>query len=131
MRRVDADFAYARAYELSAPRRLYRSRYGSFLGVCKGIAEYLGISSAWLRFFVILLTLFTGLWPVFILYMIASFAMPLEPVLPFQSEGERLFYAQYMRSRANSLRILNGQIAAAEARVRGLEARLEACKKSA
>ena len=43
--------------------RLYRSRSGMILGVCKGLARYFDVSLFWTRFIAVLLMLFTGFWP--------------------------------------------------------------------
>ena len=42
---------------------LYRSRSGLLLGVCKGLARFLEVRVLWLRLFVLVLTPFTGVWP--------------------------------------------------------------------
>jgi phage shock protein C len=39
---------------------LYRSRNGAILGVCRGIAEHFDLSVFWVRFFTLLLFVFTG-----------------------------------------------------------------------
>lgn len=59
----------------------YRSRNGVIFGVCRGLAEYSDISLFWIRFIVVVLLLFTGIWPIVILYVIAAFLMKPEPVI--------------------------------------------------
>ena len=63
-------------------RRLYRSRTGAVLGVCKGLAGFLDVPVAAVRAVVILLTLSAGVWPVVAAYNIAGFCIKLEPALP-------------------------------------------------
>jgi phage shock protein C len=88
---------------MSEHRRLYRSRRGSIFGVCRGIAEYFGMSVFWTRFFAVLLLLFTGLWPTLFVYVALGFLLPLEPVEPIRSTSEQEFYDSYANSRRNAL----------------------------
>ena len=46
------------------PERLYRSRRGIILGVCRGLAEHFDMSVSWTRFTVLLIFIVTGLWPI-------------------------------------------------------------------
>ena len=62
--------------------RLYRSRSGIFLGVCKGLARFLDVPVFWFRVFILVLTPFTGVWPMVAAYLIAGFVIKPEPVLP-------------------------------------------------
>ena len=61
---------------------LYRSRNGAILGVCRGIAEYFDFSLFWVRAITVLLFLFSGIWPIIILYFLAALLMKPEPVIP-------------------------------------------------
>jgi len=56
-----------------APRkRLYQIREGAMLsGVCNGLAAYLNIDVTWVRLAFVLLTIFTGIWIVVYLVMMA------------------------------------------------------------
>lgn len=57
--------------------RLTKSSNKIISGVIGGVAEYFGISSAWLRFGFVLLLLIPGLFfPLFIIYVIAAIVMP-------------------------------------------------------
>mgnify|MGYP001008066016 CR=1 FL=1 len=49
--------------------KLYRSRHGVFLGVCRGVAEYFGLSVFWLRTFTVILFFWTGGLPVLFTYL--------------------------------------------------------------
>lgn len=66
---------------------LYRSRQGVVLGVCRGVAEYLCISVAGTRLITLLLMVFSGIFPVLIVYFIAALLMKPEPIIRFVNEG--------------------------------------------
>ncbi|QAZ66357.1 PspC domain-containing protein [Solidesulfovibrio carbinolicus] len=59
-------------------RKLYRSRNGLALGVCRGLADYLGLPCWVVRAFVIVLFVSTG-FTAAILYFAAAFFVPLAP----------------------------------------------------
>ncbi|MBI9097956.1 MAG: PspC domain-containing protein [Spirochaetaceae bacterium] len=67
--------------------RLYRSRRGMMFGVCQGIADWRGINAGYVRLTLVVLTVFTGFFPFGLLYLLAAFFLPLEPV-----HKERDFY---------------------------------------
>ena len=75
---------------------MYRSRKGIFLGVCRGIGEYFDFSVYWIRTIVILVAVFSGFWPVFLLYVIAALLMKPAPILPINDEDQREFYESYI-----------------------------------
>jgi phage shock protein C len=81
----------------------YRSRSGIILGVCKGVAEYFDLSVKGTRILACVLLLFSGIWPMIILYFLAALLMKPEPVLPLETEGEREFYNSYASSRNMAL----------------------------
>ncbi len=61
-------------------KRLYRSRKDRMVaGVVGGLAEYLGIDSSLLRLLAVTIGIFTGLFPVLVLYLIAWMIIPEEP----------------------------------------------------
>ena len=72
--------------------RLYRSRRGVILGVCRGLAEYFNISVFWVRAIAVGALIFTGLWPVVGLYLLAAVLMKPEPVAPFSNADDEEFY---------------------------------------
>lgn len=78
---------------------LYRSRNGIILGVCRGVAEYFDFSVFWARTIVFVLFLFSGFWPIAVLYFIAALLMKPEPVIPIQTEDQQEFYDSYVYSR--------------------------------
>ena len=63
----------------SGAGRLYRSRRGEILGVCRGIAEWRDIPVSMVRWGFILLAIFTAFMPVAFLYGILGLILPLEP----------------------------------------------------
>lgn len=60
-------------------KRLYRSRNGKFFGVCQGIADWRDLPVEFVRLFVILAFVFTGFFPVGVIYFLAALILPLEP----------------------------------------------------
>jgi len=59
-------------------RKLYRSRNGLALGVCRGLADYLGLPCWVVRAFVVVLFVSTG-FTAALLYFAAAFIVPLAP----------------------------------------------------
>ena len=66
-------------YRNNFSRGFYRSRNGMIMGVCAGIAEYFDFSVFWVRTIALILLLFSGFWPILILYVIATLLMKKEP----------------------------------------------------
>ena len=60
-------------------KRLYRSRNGRVFGVCQGIADWRDLPVEYIRLFVILAFVFTGFFPVGVLYFLAALILPKEP----------------------------------------------------
>jgi len=87
----------------SASPKLYRSRRGVFLGVCRGFAEYFDISPFWWRLLVVLMFIVTTGWPVVIAYIVAGIIMKPEPVLPCRTDADTEFYQSYARDRSMAL----------------------------
>ena len=48
-------------------------------GICSGIAQYLGWDKTIVRIIMVLLLIFTGFFPITLLYIIAYFIMPVDP----------------------------------------------------
>ncbi|WOO42877.1 PspC domain-containing protein [Rubellicoccus peritrichatus] len=82
---------------------LYRSRRGWFLGVCRGISEWRGISPGWLRLAFIVFFLISGWLPALLVYVVAALIMKPEPIIPITNDEEREFYASYTASRHQAL----------------------------
>lgn len=100
---------------------MYRSRCGLIFGVCRGTAEYLGFSVFWFRILTVFATLFTGIWPMVGLYILAAFLMKLEPVVPFEEDSEQEFYDSYVNSRSMALARLKRTYENLERRIRRME----------
>jgi phage shock protein C len=91
---------YAPEERLHRPRRLYRSRSGMILGVCKGVAEYFDVSVGWTRILTLVLLVITGVWPIILLYVLTAFLIKPEPIVPIDTEEAEEFYHSYMSSRS-------------------------------
>jgi phage shock protein C len=102
-------------------RGLYRSRKGAFLGVCRGLADYFDLSVTWIRIFVVLILVATGIWPILGIYLVAALIMKPEPVRPFKSADEREFYDSYTTSRESAAQRIKRRYASLERRIRRLE----------
>jgi phage shock protein C len=100
---------------------LYRSRNGVILGVCKGIAEYFDFSAFWVRAIAVGLLIFSGFWPVTILYFIAALLMKPEPAIPIDTDEEQEFYDSYVHSRKGAIDRLKRRYDNLERRIRRME----------
>src|SRR5262245_6287604 len=100
---------------------LYRSRSGQILGVCKGLAEYFDVSVFWMRVIACALLIFSGIWPLVIIYIMAALLMKPEPVLPLETEGEQEFYNSYASSRRMALHRLKRTYDNLDRRIRRIE----------
>jgi len=105
---------------------LYRSRNGTFAGVCRGLADYYGFSVGWLRFLVVMLMLFSGIWPMVILYVIAAMVMKPEPMRPIETADEQFFYDDYVQSRHSAARRIKRRYDQLDRRLRRMEDRVTA-----
>ncbi len=102
-------------------RGLYRSRQGAFLGVCRGLGEYFDLSVTWIRIFMVLILVATGIWPVLGVYLVAALIMKPEPLRPFKTVDEREFYDSYTTSRESAAQRLKRRYRSLERRIRRLE----------
>jgi phage shock protein C len=100
---------------------LYRARDGLLFGVCLGLARWRGFQVFTVRLAVILITLFTGLWPGVAVYALAAFLLRPEPVLPPTARDEADFYERFAGSRAAGLRELGQRLERLGSRVRNME----------
>lgn len=105
----------------SSGRRLYRSRNGLVCGVCRGLSDYLDLRVGWVRFFTLLILLFTGIWPVAVIYFVACLLMKPEPVIPLENEFQQDFYDSYVSSRSRAMRDLKRRFSALDRRLRRME----------
>ena len=104
--------------------RIYRSRNGMIFGVCKGVAEYFDFSVFWVRAIILLLFLFTGFWPIGVLYILAVFIMKPEPVVPIDSIYEQEFYDAYLHSRPQAISRLKRRYDSLKRRIERMEDRV-------
>ncbi|EGJ49663.1 PspC domain-containing protein [Desulfocurvibacter africanus] len=102
-------------------RRPYRSRSGILLGVCKGLANYLGTSAFVVRMIFILGMLFTGLWPLVGLYFLTALLMKPEPALPPADMHEQELYDLYTRDPARATSSLRERFQRVDLRIRRIE----------
>ena len=101
--------------------RLYRSRKGVILGVCRGISEYFDFSLFWTRAIAIILLFFSGFWPITILYFIGALLMKPEPVIPIHNDDEKEFYDSYVYSRKGATDRIKRRYQNLERRIQRLE----------
>jgi phage shock protein C len=94
-------------------RRLYRSRSGLLLGVCKGIADYLDISVFWTRVVALALLFFTKFLPIVGLYILAALLIKREPYTHLDDDLQG--------SRSMALRRLRRAFDNLERRIRRME----------
>ncbi len=100
---------------------LYRSRRGVVMGVCRGLAQYFDLSVTWLRVLTVLAFVFTGFWPVGVIYLVLALVMKPEPVLAPADEQEQEFYHSYAGSRPMAISRLDRTYRNLERRLRRLE----------
>ncbi len=100
---------------------VYRSRRGIFMGVCRGLAEHFNFSVFWLRMIVFLLFLFTGFWPVGVLYIVAGLILKMEPVIPLENEEDQEFYQSYTNSRESAIQRVKRKFDNIDRRIQRME----------
>jgi phage shock protein C len=106
---------------MSERKRLYRSRRGVFLGVCRGVAECMDVSVFWTRVVTVVVFFFTGLWPTFFAYLLLGFLLPAEPVKPLVTDEQQEFYGSYTASRSMAVRRLKRTYDSLSRRIRRME----------
>jgi phage shock protein C len=85
---------------------LYRSRHGIICGVCRGVADYLDFSVFWTRMIAVALLIFTGIWPIVGIYLLAMLVMKPEPLVPLETDDEAEFYNSFTQSRGMAVQRL-------------------------
>ena len=60
-------------------KKLYISNDKKFLGVCGGLADYLGVDPTLIRIAVACLAIYTAIIPALIIYVVMSFVFPQQP----------------------------------------------------
>jgi phage shock protein C len=91
------------------------------MGVCRGLADYFNFSVFWLRILTIILFLFTGFWPVGVMYIVAGLLLKAEPVVPLRDEQDHEFYDTYTRSRESALQRIKRKFDNIERRIQRME----------
>ena len=100
---------------------IYRSRRGIFMGVCRGIADYFNFSVAWVRIITLVLFLFTGFWPMGVMYIVAGLVLKVEPVSPLRNEKDQEFYDTYTRSRQSAVQRIKRKFENIDRRIQQME----------
>ncbi|MEH0018414.1 MAG: envelope stress response membrane protein PspC [Desulfobacter sp.] len=106
---------------IATTKGIYKSRKGIFMGVCRGLAEHFDVSVFWMRAIVFILFLFTGFWPVGILYIIAGLILKPEPVMPLENETDQEFYQSYTTSRESAIQRLKRKFDNIDRRIQRME----------
>lgn len=106
---------------ISSSHGVYRSRQGILMGVCRGLAQHFNFSVVWLRIVVFLLFLFTGFWPVGVLYIVAGLVLKMEPVIPIENEEDEEFYQSYTNSRESAIQRIKRKFDNIERRIQRME----------
>lgn len=100
---------------------VYRSRRGILMGVCRGIAEHFNLNVFWVRVVAFFIFLFTGFWPIGVLYIIAGLIMKIEPVIPLRDEKEQEFYQSYTSSRESAIQRIKRKFENIDRRIQRME----------
>lgn len=111
----------SRLKDLTSSQGIYRSRRGIFMGVCRGLAEYFNFSTFWLRLITLVLFLFTGFWPVGVMYIVAGLLLKMEPVSPLNNEKDQEFYDTYTHSRESAINRIKRKFENIERRIQRME----------
>ena len=106
---------------MTSSRGVYRSRKGIFMGVCRGFAEFFDLNVFWVRVIAFLLFLFTGFWPIGVIYIVAGLLLKVEPVTPLRSEKDEEFYDSYTRSRQSAIQRIKRKFENIERRIQRME----------
>jgi phage shock protein C len=106
---------------LTAAEGFYRSRRGIIFGVCRGLAEHFNFSVFWTRVLVLILFLFTGFWPVGVLYLVAGLLLQPEPVIPLENKSDEEFYHSYTRSRSSAIERIKSKFDNIDRRIQRME----------
>jgi phage shock protein C len=102
-------------------RGLYRARNGIIFGVFKGLAQYFDFSVGWLRTIGVIVFIFSGFWPVVVLYLLAALIMKQAPVIPLDSLDEKEFYDSYTYSRKGAVNRLKRRYENLNRRIQRME----------
>jgi phage shock protein C len=90
-------------------------------GICQGLADYLNLKVLWVRIIAVTILIFTGIWPIVILYLAAALLMRPEPILPLETEDAQEFYNSYTSSRSLALSRLKRTFDSLDQRIQRME----------
>ncbi|MFO7459941.1 MAG: envelope stress response membrane protein PspC [Desulfatiglandales bacterium] len=110
-----------RRFERVLNGRIYRSRQGMIMGVCKGVADHFDLSVFWTRTITLILLFVTGFWPMGAVYFAAALLMKPEPAVPPRATGEKDFYDDYVHSRRAAVDRLKRRHDYLDRRIRRME----------
>ncbi len=83
----------------SRPTKLYKvPEDGRIMGVCAGIADYLGVKVGVVRFLTVIGAIFTGFWLFIIGYIVLGMALDPKPVDLYRDREEEEFWRQARKS---------------------------------
>lgn len=106
---------------ITSTNRVYRSRQGILMGVCRGIAEHFHFSVFWTRMIVFLLFLITGFWPVGVVYIVAGLLLKMGPVIPLENDKDQEFYQSYTNSRESAIQRVKRKFDNIDRRIQRME----------
>ncbi len=115
------DEAKRRVDVLSTNAGIYRSRNGIFMGVCRGVAEHFNFSVFWMRALVFISFLFTGFWPVGIIYLVIGLILKPAPVMPLENDTDQEFYQSYTASRSSAIQRIKRKFENIDRRIQRME----------
>mmetsp|Transcript_24593 Transcript_24593/g.11768 ORF Transcript_24593/g.11768 Transcript_24593/m.11768 type:complete len:138 (-) Transcript_24593:49-462(-) len=126
MRRHKRKHRYSRGLKdrirtLASSRGIYRSRRGIFMGICRGLAEHFDFSVFWVRTIFFVLFLFTGFWPIGVIYIVAGLLLKVEPVQPLHNENDQEFYDTYTYSKQSAIQRIKKKFENIERRIQRME----------
>ncbi|MFH2060217.1 MAG: envelope stress response membrane protein PspC [Pseudomonadota bacterium] len=110
-----------RLKSLSSSQGIYRSRKGIFMGVCRGLADHFNFSIFWFRVIAVVVFMFTGFWPVGVMYIVAGLILKVEPVSPLYDEKDQEFYDTYTHSRESAIQRIRRKFENIERRIQQME----------
>ncbi len=107
----------------SAPTRLYKDpQNGRIMGVCAGVADYLGMRRCIVRILTVVAMFMLFFWPIFIGYFIMGFVLESKPEDLYEDDEEEDFWRD-VRTRPDYTAVdLRERFREIERRTRNMEA---------
>lgn len=99
---------------------IYRSRRGKIFGVFQGIADATALDAYWMRVIAVIIMIFSGIFPILIIYIAAALLMKPEPLTPLGPEDEE-FYNSMTSNRRLAILRLTKKLEALEKRAQCIE----------